>query len=326
MTHFLQPARLDARSFNGFNHHRLSALAFSGLHVMNLAGQIVQNLADAESDLELQELARDMNLPMQHEIEAWVRGAYQEFSDAILPKGDTAFLEIHGRAHEDVSQILRMYERYAHQRGWAVEVIDSDALEPSQITIRVTGRNALRHFVHESGNHRLEFRDSNSRTHTHVVSVAVFSNQVETDLQIKTSDILEYRMGGTGPGGQNVNKTQCGVRLVHRPTGTSVTIRNERSLEQNRGLAMSILLAKLREQKEAGEGASRAEAKLDQIGFGRKRQSTRIRTYDFERAQVVDHMLDVELSLDEVLGGALESWHDSLNAHAVIRYLERLLQ
>ncbi len=239
-------------------------------------------VADAETALK--ELARKAQ---KREIEALLSGE----ADA-----NDAFLEVHagagGTESQDWAQMLsRMYLRWAEERGFKTEFIESSAGEEAglkSVTILVKGHNAYGWLKTESGVHRLvriSPFDSNSRRHTSFASVWVYP-AIDDDINIEVNEsdcrIDTYRASGAG--GQHVNTTDSAVRITHIPTGIVVQCQNERSQHKNRATAWTMLKARLYElelQKREEAAASEAASKTD-IGWGHQ-----IRSYVLQPYQLV---------------------------------------
>ncbi len=197
-----------------------------------------------------------------------------------------------GTESQDWAQMLqRMYQRWAEQRGYKVELIDFNSGETAGIknaTMLIKGAQAYGWAKTESGVHRLvriSPYDSAARRHTSFASVWVYP-QIDDDIEIdiKESDLKIDTYRASGAGGQHVNTTDSAVRITHVPTGVIVACQNERSQHKNRATAMKMLKARLYERELAIREAAAAdvEAGKTDIGWGHQ-----IRSYVLQPYQLV---------------------------------------
>lgn len=229
---------------------------------------------------------------------------------------DRAILEIRAGAGGDEAAIfagdlVRMYQRYAAKKGWKFVVLDANQTTLNgykSFSARVEGEHAYENLKNESGVHRVQRipeTEKSGRVHTSTASVAILPLVDPTELVINQGDLeISFQRGG-GPGGQNVNKVETAVRIVHTPTGVSVFSRAERSQHANRETAMSILRAKLYEMKREEEVGNLTEERRQQIGTGDR--SEKIRTYNFPDDRVTDHRFGVKVhNIEQLLSGDLD--------------------
>lgn len=207
--------------------------------------------------------------------------------------------------------LARMYQKYAAKRGWQFAVLDSAAgtLGGYKTFIsRAEGEGIYNALRQESGVHRVQripATEKAGRIHTSTATVAILPAVEPKEVQINPNDLEVTFSRAGGPGGQNVNKVETAVRILHKPTGIVVSSRAERSQHANRETALGVLRAKLYEiqmQKEAGKlGASRKE----QIGTADR--SEKIRTYNFPDDRITDHRFNVKVhNVEKVLEGDLD--------------------
>ncbi len=233
-----------------------------------------------------------------------------------------AWLMIHAGAGGTESQdwaemLLRMYLRFAEERGWKAELIERQDGEEAGLksaTLHVVGDHAYGYLKSEMGVHRLvriSPFDANKRRHTSFASVFVYpeiEDDVEVDIEEKDLKIDTFRSGGAG--GQNVNKVETAIRITHLPSGIVVQCQNERSQLKNKSGAMKVLRARLYElqQKKKEEEFTAFVGEKKEIGFG-----SQIRSYVFQPYQMVkDHRTNTEVgNINAVMDGNLDQFMEN---------------
>ena len=191
--------------------------------------------------------------------------------------------------------LANMYLRYAETRGWNWKALDESraALRGyKEAQFEIKGENCYRELQYETGVHRVQrvpATEKAGRIHTSTASVAILPLYKRTKVEINPADIeMSFTRSG-GAGGQNVNKVETAVRLVHKPTGIEVKCTSERSQQQNREKAMRLLASRIQQAKDEEEARVRAAERSVQIGTGDR--SEKIRTYNFPQDRVTDHRI-----------------------------------
>jgi peptide chain release factor 1 len=207
--------------------------------------------------------------------------------------------------------LMNMYEKYAESRGWRGRRVD-------ELTLEIDGKGAYETLKYETGVHRVQRvpeTEKSGRIHTSTASVAVLPIRAKSKVTINPADIeMEFSRSG-GAGGQNVNKVETAVRLIHKPTGIDVRSSSERSQQANREKAMAILSAKLEQIHEEEEAAKHAELRRGQIGTGDR--SEKIRTYNYLQDRITDHRLKESWhNLPKIMAGGLDPVIESLEQAA----------
>ncbi|OGI63652.1 peptide chain release factor 1 [Candidatus Nomurabacteria bacterium RIFCSPHIGHO2_01_FULL_40_20] len=227
-----------------------------------------------------------------------------------------AVLEVRAGAGGDEAslfawELAHMYERYAELEGfdWKINYESKNDLGGyKEASFEIKGKDVYRKLRYETGVHRVQripATEKNGRVHTSTASVAVLPIKKKVNFEINPADLeMEYSRSG-GKGGQNVNKVETAVRLIHKPTGIDVRSTNERSQVANREKALSILTAKLAQMKEEEEAKKYAGERKGQIGTGDR--SEKIRTYNFPQDRMTDHRIKKSWhNLPKIMEGGIE--------------------
>jgi len=289
---------------------------------VSAVNEISQEMADASEFIELGEAEGDDDIVAEglSSLARLAERAERDKVQALLggeADANDTYLEIHagagGTESQDWAEMLqRMYQRWAEQRGYKVDLIEYQAGEQAGIksaTLLIKGENAYGYAKTESGVHRLvriSPYDSSARRHTSFSSVWVYPViDDDIDIEIKDSDLKIDTYRASGAGGQHVNTTDSAVRITHVPSGIIVASQNDRSQHKNRATAMNMLKARLYEaelQKREAAASGEYQAKTE-IGWGHQ-----IRSYVLQPYQLVKDLRTGTTSTapGDVLDGALD--------------------
>lgn len=288
-----------------------AARALSGLNTEIV--DLESLLSSGEADAEMRALA---NEELQ-DLRAQLPAAERALALQLLPKDAAdarpAMLEIRAGTGGDeaalfAGDLLRMYQRYADEQGWKMEVISASPSEQGgfkEVVASVNGVGVFAKLKFESGVHRVQrvpVTESGGRIHTSAATVAVLPEAEEVDVQINDADLKIDIYRASGAGGQHVNTTDSAVRLTHLPTGLVVIQQDQRSQHKNKEKAMKVLRTRLYELERERTHSEQAGARKAMVGSGDR--SERIRTYNFPQGRVTDHRINLTLHrLPEILEG-----------------------
>jgi peptide chain release factor 1 len=242
----------------------------------------------------------------------------------LLPKdpndGKDVILEVKAGEGGDESalfagDLVRMYLRYAERQGWTTEVLDDEPTDlggTKSATIAVRSRKpdhaVWAKLKYEGGVHRVQrvpVTESQGRIHTSAAGVLVLPEAEEVEVAIDPNDLRIDVYRSSGPGGQSVNTTDSAVRITHVPTGTVVSMQNEKSQLQNREAGMRVLRARLLAAAQEQADTAASDARRSQVRTVDR--SERVRTYNFAENRISDHRVGFKAyNLDQVLDGALD--------------------
>ena len=290
------------------------------------AREMLTETAGDERELMRQEL---------EESEASAASLEERMETLLLPKdpndGRNVIMEIRGAVGGDEANLFArvlydMYQRYAAQQRWKIDVLSEDASDKDGINeavFVVKGPDAYLRMEHEGGTHRVQrvpVTEAKGRIHTSTATVTVLPEAEEVEVDIDPNDLKIDVYRSTGPGGQSVNTTDSAVRITHLPTGTVVAMQDEKSQIQNRAKAMVVLRARLLKAEQDRQAAEMSAQRRGQVGAGSR--TDKIRTYNYKENRVTDHRISLTLyKLDQILAGDLTELTDALMADKRARQL-----
>lgn len=297
-------------------------------YLLSVYNDELQKLVDAQeladSDPEMAELAKEeieiLEVQLQNQFDEMARIVESAKVEEAKPFG--VMLEVRAGAGGDeaalfAEELAAMYLTYAQLHGWQTTAEHKSVATMGgykEAAFEILSSEAYDAFKFETGVHRVQripSTEKQGRIHTSTASVAILPLRKKPTINIDPSDIdMEFSRSG-GAGGQNVNKVETAVRVVHRPTGIDVRCESDRSQLKNREKAMMMLIAKLEALHEEEEARKHAEVRSKQIGTGDR--SEKIRTYNFPQNRITDHRIKESWhTIEATLGGDLQPIIDAM--------------
>ena len=276
-----------------------------------------RDILDTSKDSDLVEMAREELAKYQPGFES----LENEFRMKLLPRDPDdekpAIVEIRAGTGGDeaglfAGDLFRMYQHYSERTGWKLEALNTSPANVGgfkEIVFSLAGDDAYGRMKYESGVHRVQRvpeTETQGRIHTSAVTVAVFPEAEEVDIEIKEKDLKIDVYRSSGPGGQSVNTTDSAVRVTHLPTGVVVTCQDEKSQLKNKTKALKVLRSRLFDMKKAEQEAKMAAERRSMVSTGDR--SAKIRTYNFPQGRVTDHRIGLTLyKLEDILSGNVDA-------------------
>ena len=305
-------------------HASLKVLATLTGRARQVAADIddTRAISHDEADREMALLAREELAELEEEqvcIEEELRTALVQ-KDPLDEKN--VVMEIRaGTGGEEAGlfagDLYRMYMKYAQQKHWGLEIVNSNETgvgSIKEIVFQIKGEGAYSRLKHESGVHRVQripATESSGRIHTSAATVAVLPEAEEVDVQIDAEDVQIDVFHAGGHGGQNVQKVATAIRITHLSTGLMAICQDERSQLKNKNKAMAVLRSRVLAAEIEKQNRERTDARRSQVGSGDR--SERVRTYNFPQSRVTDHRVGyTSHNLDLVLEGDIEGFIDAL--------------
>ena len=327
-------SQISTAHTTGANISKLSTDLSYYAQLSNLASSIQKSIKDiedakellkTETDPEIIEMANE-EIEQKEEnisnVEEEIIGIKMERQFQDEDDDRAAILEIRaGAGGEEASlfaaDLFRMYKNYAANKGWEVQIVDSNVTEDGgykEVIAHIAGRNVFKNLKYESGVHRVQripVTESSGRIHTSTASVAILPEAQDIDIRINPEDIKVEVMRASGAGGQCVNRTDSAVRITHLPTGIVVSCQETKHQAQNKEKAMALLRSRLYDKQKQEAMAKRSDMRSSQIGSNMRAE--KIRTYNFPQTRITDHRIKKSwFNMENIMAGEIQTMIDDV--------------
>jgi peptide chain release factor 1 len=302
-------------------YKHLTPIAEAAVKYLKLVSDMKQNkelIESKDTDHELRELAYEESKELEEEMQAMEEGLRL----LLIPKDPNdlknCIVEVRAGTGGDeagifAGDLFRMYQRFAERKDYKIETINFNESERGgfkEITFSMAGGGVYGSMKFESGVHRVQRvpeTEASGRIHTSAATVAVLPEAEDIDIEIADEDLRIDIFRAGGKGGQNVNKVETAVRIVHLPTNMVVSCQEERSQLKNREKAMKVLRSRLYEMELKRQQDEISSSRKSMVKTGDR--SEKIRTYNWPQNRVTDHRLEGEAKnypLKEIVEGNLD--------------------
>jgi peptide chain release factor 1 len=300
--------------------------------------KVIKDLEDAEQtkkesdDAEMIKLADDEIASLANQK----KDLEEKLKVALLPVDPddkkNIIVEIRGAAGGDESalfaaELFRMYSRFAEENKWSISLLSTNRTEIGgykEVIFEIKGINAYSNLKYESGVHRVQRvpdTEKSGRVHTSTATVVVLPEAEEVDLTIDPQDLKIETSTATGNGGQSVNTTYSAIKMTHIPTGITVSMQDEKSQQQNRIKALTVIRTRVSAHYESIRTKEESDARRTQIGTGDR--SEKIRTYNFPQDRITDHRIKENFhGIEAVLDGKLDEIIETLRDEDIKKKLQ----